>query len=353
MITLTLNDTLVENTNHKSYGIAQKIMHSVPLLQSTLYRDNKAFSVIDSQGETQLKNPGLIGMLSHAYSNHIGISLSPTDLWIVLMSEMAQEVNNQPELYRHFFTDSEKKKLLTVQSDSLTVMPMASLQSVLSGNVNFDSAMLFPVFSTNTAVTNEVLQALFCDMSSSYYDYGMYLCGIPAIELQGTQSDWQTLKEHFNQVLSLFSQVNQELTIYANRVNPILDNIILTFENPEGQKSFWMDIFTQKNVGSGGDLTINGWISQLFITEHQMAKITNFTNTYALVQYQQLNTGRKFAAVYGGFDAQKNAQGFLQLAYSRHIFEMLEGEMARIYKQQQEEKRRQELKQEILAAKAK
>lgn len=340
MLTITLNQNLIENNSLKTTPISRKLMGAVDLLQASLYKNDRAFSIIDSSGETVLKNTGLVGMLSHAYSNHISIAISPTDIWIVLMSELAREVNGDSECYRHLFTSSNEKKLLTVPSDSLTVMPMASLKSVLADAVNFDSSILFPDFSTNTLMTNEVMQAMFCDMSSSYYDYGMFLCGIPSIELQGTQEDWLTLNHTFEQVSSLFIKEKNILSQWQSRVQKVIASILNTFDDAGGNIEFWKDIFTQKNVGSGGDLTINGWISTLFIEEHKMAKITNFINTYALVQYTQLNTQRNFAAVYGLFDAQKNERGFLEPVYSRHIFELLKDEDAIAFKKAEKEKER-------------
>lgn len=261
-------------------------------------------------------------MLSEAYSKHLKITLNPHDIWIVIMSEVVRSVSLKPENYRHLFTTSSEKKMISVSSDSLTHMPIDSLSNALSGNVLFDSSIIFPDFSTSTPMVTQTVQAIFCDMAAPFYDYGMFLCGIPAIKLGGVQEDWTLLKSSFEKVVSTFN--TEELKTYQTNVNIVLDKIIDTFNDQDKYIDFWKDIFTLKNQGSGGDLFINGWIRELFLKDRELNKITNYTSSHGIVEYSQLNTGRKFAAIYGGFNTKKDNEGFNELQYSSYVFEIIE-----------------------------
>jgi hypothetical protein len=320
---ITLNDQLTPTTT-REYDLSNMLSSAISThARKDIPRDADywaKFNPIDELPKSKLHNTGLMGMLSAAYSNHLKVAFAPQDIWIVLLSEIAKEVNTNSAQYRALFTDSDEKKELSVPSGSMTHIPMASLSNLLSQNVLFDSKLLFPEFSTNNAVTTEVIQAIFCDMASPYYSYSMFCCGIPAIKLLGTQADWENLQSSWNKLVNIFD--TPAMHKYGKQVDEILTKIKSTFTNPEGSIDFWKDIFTQKNVGSGGDLVISGWITQLFMTKHEFPKLTNFTATHGIVSYTQLETKRQFYRIFGGFDTQEDAEGFHQLAYSNYVFEL-------------------------------
>jgi hypothetical protein len=146
----------------------------------------------------------------------------------------------------------------------------------------------------------------------------MFCCGIKAIKLLGTKEDWALLRNHFIKVATVFG-VEQHLIDHFENVKYILGLIVDSFTVE--RNNFWLDIFTQKNVGSGGDLVIDGWISDLFIVKHKFKKITNFINDTATVQYTQVNTREKFVALYGGFNY-RTVDGYIELDYAKHIFKL-------------------------------
>lgn len=320
---IKLNTELVESPN-RSYSYDIKTMLERELNPYRREKYTAMYKAIGDVPESTLREPGLVGLLSDAYSFHRKVAIAPQDVWMLLISEIAIEVKGQPDLYRELFTDSDSKKELSVASGSMIEIPMDALSDLLGKNVNFDMSCLFPKFTTSTEITDEMTQALFCDMASPYYSYSMFCCGIPEIKLLGTLEDWKTLFDHWCMVGPLLTQYNESLIEYFVRVEDTLIEFVMTFTDEESNNvEFWKNIFTQKNVGSGGDLVIDGWISSLFIKNHGLKKIDNYTTTNAIVKYEQKQTGRKFAAVYGGYHHVRDDDGFIRLEYSKYIFEEL------------------------------
>lgn len=282
-------------------------------IQYKLDRDS-TYQIIHGDTESHLKNSGLVGLLSHCYSQHLPVAIAPHDVWILLLSEITKEVATNTELYRQYFTNHSTKENIYIPSDSMTELPISVLSEVLVNKVLFNSQLIFKNFSTETPIITQTIQAIFCDMASPYYNYMMYCCGIPSIQLLGTSEDWEKLLQGFNELVQQFN--TPALQAYFNKAQPILTQFI---NASQGQVDidFWKNIFTQKNVGSGGDLTINGWIVQLFITQHDFTKITHFTSTHGVVKYKQLHTSEEFIAIYGGFKTQLNKEGFYELLYDK------------------------------------
>lgn len=310
---IALNEELTPQTNVREFDISHKIT-SLAYSQHRLEKDF-TYQVIDGHVQSTLRNYGLMGLVSHCYSNHLPLAIAPHDVWILLMSEITKEIAKNPEQYRQFFTKSDKKETICVPSGSMTQMPMDVLSQALAQKVLFDSTIILQDFSTQTPMVAQTIQAIFCDMASPFYDYGMFMCGIPSIELLGTLQDWQKVLTGFTQIVNVFNTT--PLKNYLEKARPILEQFINAL-NGDADTQFWRDIFTQKNVGSGGDLQINGWITSLFVQDQKFAKITNFTDTHGVVKYKQLQSNEEFVAVYGGFHAQVNHKGSYQLEYSHY-----------------------------------
>lgn len=340
---IILNDTLVENKSISSKNIQHKIiyigktMHPLPKLYDSsspaanfgfdeseielLEKNNKItfdYTVVKGDVESSLVNAGFVGFVSHCYSNHLPMAIAPHDIWVVLLSEISKEVASNAEEYRKFFTVSDKKEQIEVISNSLIEMPIETLSETLASKVLFDSSFIFQNFSTETPIITKTIQAIFCDMASPYYNYSMFLCGIPSIEILGTVEDWEKLLKGFETLVQTFNTKN--LNNYLNTTQPIIQKFIDASKG-NFDTEYWKDIFTQKNMGSGGDLFINGWINKLFITQHEINKIDNFTTTYGVVKYTQSNTKQEFVAIYGGFHEKINDNGFHQLEYSDFILQ--------------------------------
>ena len=89
-----------------------------------------------------------------------------------------------------------------------------------------------------------------------------------------------------------------------------------------GSVDFYQDIFTSRNVGSGGELEIDGWFTADFFQERcSSPKIENFPMMWSLVPFTNIESGRKFTDVYGCFYNTLSEDGFHVPEYGHFTLE--------------------------------
>lgn len=312
---LVLNDKLTKAENIREYSLGDIIRTN---MTKVLEPDEK-YQFFYEFPQTKLRNVGFLGFLSHAYSNHVKIAISPYDIWILIISEVSKFIVSKPEPFRGMFTSSAEKQEILLPTDSEYEMPMDLLTKALACNVKFDASILFPELSIESKESVGMIQALFCEMASPYYSYSMLLCGLPEIKVLGTVDDWKKVKSNFDKLFELFGEC-YDFKNYTLRVGIILDSIINSFEySEEDAVDFWKDIFTQENIGSGSQQEMNGWITHFLIVQKKPLKLENFTNTIGYVRYKNLTSGNSYMSVHGGFDYDLDEEDFAVLRYGKYI----------------------------------
>jgi hypothetical protein len=312
---LILNDKLTKSENIREYPLGDIIRSNM----TKVLKPDEKYQFFYEFPQTKLRNAGLLGFLSHAYSNHVNVSISPYDIWILIISEVSKFIVDKPEPFRELFTDSTEKKEILVPTNSEYEMPMDLLSEALSKSINFDASILFPELSIESEESVGMIQALFCEMASPYYSYSMFMCGLPEIKVLGTVDDWKNIRTNFDKLFELLGKC-YNFKNYPVRVKIILDNIVNSFEASEADRiSFWKDIFTQKNVGSGSQLEVDGWITHFLIVQKKPLKLENFTNTIGYVRYKNLTSGNNYMSIHGGFDYDLDEEEFACLRYSKYI----------------------------------
>jgi len=231
-------------------------------------------------------------MLSDAYSLHWDVSISPHDLWYMMLCDIAQQVNASPTNYEDIFTRSpEKIQILVPGTDYL---PLDLIIDELRRLVPVDLDLFIPEFSTHNPSSRAACMAAFCDVVKTYYDYGVFCCGIRSVELRGTADDWDMFKERVGRLKNILNMQK-----WLGRVETRISQIADTFRG--GDDSFMKDIFTQKNIGSGSQLEISGWITEFFSNIPSLRKITNFPRNLSVVPFTNVSTNQSFTEVYGCF----------------------------------------------------
>lgn len=291
--------------------------------------NNERYEFLSKYGsKTYLKNTGLIGLISFCYTNHLKLSLSPDDFWILLLSEISKEVSRNPEKYRTLFTDNDQVEEINLKYKEHEIpdyeIPSHMFSSALSKKINFNSDLLFPEFSTTNFIIKDLMNSMFCYMSSSYYSYTMFMCGIKEIKLKGTKGDWNNLYKYSYKLLSLFSNISPQMKDYRNNVLSIYAKILNSFDSFDKEKDFWLNIFTSKNIGSGAELEIDGWIKDLFIIKHKLNKIENFQENISKVKYKvvTLDYIEYLQQIFGGFEVDIEDDNFMSLKYSKYTFKL-------------------------------
>lgn len=235
--------------------------------------------------------------LQMAWANHYGVIMSPDIFWFILLNESASHIKDNSEHYRSLFTTaSEGKTDILVPTADPQLIDLNLIAEELRRLVPSDVDAFLPEFSTSTPSSSLAFKAAFADAVSPYYNYMMFLCGIPKVQIQGTSEDWSKLSEGVDKLKGLLNK-DENIMAYFDRVKNISESIINNLETPS--VDFWKNMFSLKNCGSGSQVEVKGWIADMYIKTPRPAYINNYPTNVAKVPYTFINTGQKFELKYG------------------------------------------------------
>lgn len=228
---------------------------------------------------------GYVMYLEKCWSDHVGIVVKPDIIWHLLMCEVASLTKSAPDRYRHLFSETEEKQQLIVVAEGF-VMPLDQLTDLLKQLTPTDSGLFLPEFTTTTDRSRHAILSAFCDVCSPYYDYSMACCGFPAIDVRGTQTDWEKMETCW-----------LELTLALEEPREWLENVYRTLQTcceRLGDEQWWRDMFSLEKCGSGSDVEAGGWLTRLFREQPEMRYPRNFPPCVSSVEYRHLNLAKDF-----------------------------------------------------------
>lgn len=263
---------------------------------------------------------GYLNTLSTAYSRHRNVVLNPHDVWFIVLNEIADYVNAHSDECSAIFTNgmTGKKTVITVPTSDVTEIDPTLIVAEL--NNYFPAYAFIPSLSTAGKPEMTAMCAALSGGVQRYYQYMTFMCGIPEVKVGGTAEDWQTLLGMTAEIAMMFKTAGvRDMVLYLVRVADILDQIQRSFFMDLTE--FWKDIFTQKNVGSGGQLNVNGWFTKLYFEEQKEYRIDTIQMSIATLRYKNLETNKEFIAGYGGFYMVEK-DGFLTTEYGHTVHEV-------------------------------
>jgi hypothetical protein len=211
-----------------------------------------------------------------AYNNHLDLQISPDDLLQCFTMVVSQHVNDNAEKYRSVFVNHEGQKDLIVISDGSTTSVWPRLLDLMSTLINRNvktSLTLDSDFSVSNNVTRNVATIMKMATFKEYFRYGFILgCGIPAVQLLGTDEDWLRLRSKVINCTKIFNDSNPENNFanWSKHFVTVIDWLILTRKYigtdtlPDDVQNFWARIITYIPYGSGSQKHISGWARILF-----------------------------------------------------------------------------------------
>jgi hypothetical protein len=253
--------------------------------------------------------------LETCWANHLGITITPDIIWYTLTCELASLVKAEPDEHRHIFTDSDEKKEIVVLTGDPIEMPLGRLTAEVRDHIPTDTMAFFPEFSTTSQRSRHAMQAAFCDMCSPYYNYSMMMCAFPSILIQGTKEDYQQLAGKWGNLWSLDDSHFKRHPEWFQKVQMILDNCIHYLEDQD----WWQNMFKLDPCGSGHQVQVSGWFSQLFREKPSIAYVNNFSTSVSEVSYKYLGTGKNYVMQDGLFYSHKEGNIMMpDFGYSIH-----------------------------------
>jgi len=219
------------------------------------------------------KDWGFFSTILACYNNHWTLRTSPDDWWNVIVKTVANAVdtNGNERPVRSFFVDHQGKNKMEI---------------ILPGRLdNVDYSWLFEQFSKgirsniktpgyldlmeadfSTTGPNQLIASQIMVMSSmqKYFEYGMSttFCGIPGVEMKGTEQDWSKMIADTKKLEKLLEPILQHIGLedWFRKTIAMLRKLLDTFQgNPD--TDWWSHILSfNKRYGSGARQWWSGWM---------------------------------------------------------------------------------------------
>ena len=202
---------------------------------------------------------GLLSSIYEAYGNHYNLRTGPEDWWYTIIQTVALAVdsNSKSEEVRKFFVQHEGKKTLAVQvgTGPLRVEDIDyswlfdQFSQKIEENINVPEYVqqIIPDFSTTSKIHKIVSQITLMTSVQEFFEYLSFsLCGIPSIEMKGTEDDWIYLGLKIKSLRRTLEPL--EFIIFDNwwdKVEEIAAKLLDTFRgNPD--EDWWSRIITEE-----------------------------------------------------------------------------------------------------------
>jgi hypothetical protein len=206
----------------------------------------------------------VVAAAHRAFMDHRPLCLSPDVIWLMICQGVANHINANAEELRPRIVRHGGKISIHVRLDDFVKgspeNPWAEAIEEFTGKVQEHLGTAFdlfqPTFTTTGPVERAAAGVVLLDAMRSYFTYDMEtLCGIPAITLEGTPEDWQTIADRAEQFAFL------DLEWWLEPLRGVLRQFVAAAEGKVAG-SFWKSLYKYHDE-SGGPI-ITGWISTLF-----------------------------------------------------------------------------------------
>ena len=261
------------------------------------YTDSSAkhCDMVPALGSTEniysLGDCGLFSTVITAYNNHWTLRTSPDDWWFCVIKRIACAVdkNANKESVRKMFVDHEGKKTIEVKVPDTSIYTVDyslffdQIAKGMQENVKVPEFVdgMTTDFSTTTAVQKIVSQITLMYSVQEYFQYKMVLaCGIPAVEMLGTEDDWSKLQNKLKVLRTLLEPIENDLGLSSewwDLVEKVFRELLATYQG-RPDKEWWSHIISYKeSFGSGGQKRYRGWITDYLEGTNQLVDIGDMT----------------------------------------------------------------------------
>jgi len=233
------------------------------LVQGT--SDNPLINFFFDGRSTNLCN-GLIVSWHLAFAHHYTVRMSPDDILMNIINQIAIHVSLNPEKYRGIFVDHDGKKQININSDDVKEKNWGKILKDFCDQIQksvhedvFEN--ILADFSTTTPLRNIISQVGLMNTVQEYFEYCVdTACGVPKVELEGDLEDWIKLLKKVDSLLSKFDDLDH----WRQRLIPTLEKFIETVDPEKEIDIKWWQSFYHFKSGSGHPDRVNGHILSLF-----------------------------------------------------------------------------------------
>jgi Domain of unknown function (DUF4419) len=206
----------------------------------------------------------VVAAAHRAFMDHRPLCLSPDMIWLVICQGVANHINVNADALRSHFVHHQGKMQISVRRDDFVkgspenpwAEAIEEFTEKVNEHVGSDFDLFQPKFTTTGPVERAAAGVVLLDAMRSYFTYDMdTLCGIPAVSLEGTPEDWQTVADR----AELFGSLDLEW--WLEPLRGILNQFVAASQGVV-DRQFWQSLY--KYHDESGGPTMTGWISALF-----------------------------------------------------------------------------------------
>ena len=280
-----LEPSSLENINSRHYNFKKQepitsiLSEYIKILEEgkTLAEDRRHVgSMLPFDGNTELAmkcgDYGFFTAIYHCYNHHWGLKTIPDDWWYTIIRTVAIAIDkhSKEDAIRKFFVDHEGKKQLTVYVNPCKIDYASfyrQMTNLIQSNIKVENYVntVRSNFSTSTDTHRIVSEITIMSSMQEFFEYRMAtLCGIPFVEMEGTEEDWLMLKSKLIELKKMLQPIHEKIGLneaWWMKVEMICDKLIETYRD-NGDKEWWSKIFSSHHsgFGSGGSsVTYDGW----------------------------------------------------------------------------------------------
>ena len=293
MLAINLVPSKIEDAGLEQHEAKELIKENAPNLRSLIFGEeeivrakegNPSSKIIAAVGSEEkiysIGNCGLFGAVFTAYNNHWKLRTSPDDWWFSVIKRVACaiETNAEKTSVRKMFVNHEGKKEIEVQVSDPTIYTVDyswffdEIAKKIEDNVRVPEFIngMTAGFSTTTPVQKIVSQITLMYSLKEYFYYSLRAgCGIPAVEMLGSEDDWKKLSSKLTVLRTLLEPIEDDLGLRSewwNVVETVFSKLLDTYQGRPDRK-WWSHIVTYENENGSGMIIQGSYIYRGWITE--------------------------------------------------------------------------------------
>ena len=200
---------------------------------------------------------GLFYKIAISYSRHYALTLTPDEVLNNIACVYGKYINMNAERLREKIVSHDGKKELRVyltkaSEVSWMIRGIAALVKKLEDDVETNIVSWAQCKFSTTEESDILVRGLAgLHAAKEYYEYGITLCcGLPSVELLGTQEDWSMLMNVIKEMPTLDDDF---LTRWKSQLLITLSKMMSLDE------VFWQSCVTVHPYGSGSQANYGGW----------------------------------------------------------------------------------------------
>ena len=243
------------------------------------------------KGVAPLGDRGFLSAVVHSYNNHHTLQTTPDDWWYTIICQVSSTIeragvrtgagyrskSDEKQKLGKFLASHELRDPLKV---SVSTVPLReSDYSRVFGDIaeQIGCSVKVPEFAEtvqadfSTSTSTHVLESEITLRSAikSHSKFEIYfMCGIPQVEMMGTEEDWRKLKRKFLRLKDSLAAVEENFVLFGNwwnNVETILQKLIDTYIG-KPDVDWWSRIFYKEKAWDSGP-PVNWYLRGWFITD--------------------------------------------------------------------------------------